>query len=183
MEIGNQKEAATIALKIVQLYPDTRPILREEILRTYAAIFDWRSGYIIVLLSGTALAFIIFAWDKATGLSAEEKIEIGVLKALGWDTSDVLLMKFWEGTVISLTSFLLGVIAGYVHVFFASAPLFAHALKGWAILYPAFKLTPAVNAFQIGILFFFTVVPYALITIIPAWRMAITEPDAAMRQI
>ena len=92
-------------------------------------------------------------------------------------------MKFWEGTVISLTSFLLGVIAGYVHVFFASAPLFAHALKGWAILYPAFKLTPAVNAFQIGILFFFTVVPYALITIIPAWRMAVTEPDAAMRQI
>jgi len=183
LEIGNQKESATIALKIVQLYPDTRPILREEILRTYAAIFDWRSGYIIVLLSGTALAFIIFAWDKATGLSAEEKIEIGVLKALGWDTSDVLLMKFWEGTVISLTSFLLGVIAGYVHVFFASAPLFAHALKGWAILYPAFKLTPAVNAFQIGILFFFTVVPYALITIIPAWRMAITEPDAAMRQI
>ena len=81
LEIGNQKEAATIALKIVQLYPDTRPILREEILRTYAAIFDWRSGYIIVLLSGTALAFIIFAWDKATGLSAEEKIEIGVLKA------------------------------------------------------------------------------------------------------
>ena len=183
VEIGNQKEAATIALKMVQLYPDTRPILRDEIKRTYAAIFDWRSGYIIVLLSGSVLAFIIFAWDKATGLSAEEKIEIGILKALGWETSDVLLMKFWEGTVISLTSFLLGVIAGYSHVFFASAPLFAHALKGWSVLYPAFKLTPAVNAYQIAILFFFTVVPYAIITIIPAWRMSVTEPDAVMRQI
>jgi ABC-type lipoprotein release transport system permease subunit len=183
IEIGNQKEAATIALKMVQLFPDTRPILKDEILRTYAAIFDWRSGYIIVLLSGTALAFIIFAWDKATGLSAEEKIETGVLKALGWDTADVLIMKFWEGTVISLTSFFLGVIAGYIHVFFASAPLFAHALKGWSVLYPLFKLNPSVNAFQIGILFFFTVVPYALITIIPAWRVAVTEPDAVMRQI
>jgi ABC-type lipoprotein release transport system permease subunit len=183
VEIGNRQEAAIIALKMVQLFPDTRPILKDEILRTYAAIFDWRSGYIIVLLSGTVLAFIIFAWDKATGLSAEEKIEIGILKAVGWDTSDVLLMKFWEGTVVSLTSFLLGVAAGYVHVFFASAPLFAHALKGWSVLYPVFKLTPTVNVFQIGTLFFFTVVPYALITIIPAWRMAVTEPDAVMRQI
>jgi len=183
IEIGNQKEAATIALKMVQLFPDTRPILKDEILRTYAAIFDWRSGYIIVLLSGTALAFIIFAWDKATGLSAEEKIEVGVLKAVGWDTADVLIMKFWEGTVISLTSFFAGVIAAYIHVFFAAAPLFAHALKGWSVLYPLFKLNPSVNAFQIGILFFFTVVPYALITIIPAWRVAVTEPDAVMRQI
>ena len=183
IEIGNQREAATIAQKIVQQLPDTRPILRDEMLRTYAAIFDWRSGYVIVLLSGAVLAFIIFAWDKATGLSAEEKIEIGILKAVGWDTSDVLFMKFWEGTMISLTSFLLGVIAGYLHVFFTSAPLFAHALKGWAVLYPVFKLTPSVNAFQIGILFFFTVVPYALITIIPAWRIAVTEPDAVMRQI
>jgi hypothetical protein len=183
IEIGNQKEAATIALKMVQLFPDTRPILKDEILRTYAAIFDWRSGYIIVLLSGTALAFIIFAWDKATGLSAEEKIEVGVLKAVGWDTADVLIMKFWEGAVISLTSFFAGVIAAYIHVFFAAAPLFAHALKGWSVLYPLFKLNPSVNAFQIGILFFFTVVPYTLITIIPAWRVAVTEPDAVMRQI
>jgi len=183
IEIGNRKEAATIALKMVQMYPDTRPILKDEILRTYAAIFDWRSGYIIVLLSGTALAFIIFAWDKATGLSAEEKIEVGVLKAVGWDTADVLIMKFWEGTVISLTSFFAGVIAAYIHVFFAAAPLFAHALKGWSVLYPLFKMNPSVNAFQIGILFFFTVVPYTLITIIPAWRVAVTEPDAVMRQI
>jgi ABC-type lipoprotein release transport system permease subunit len=46
-----------------------------------------------------------------------------------------------------------------------------------------FKLSPSVNAFQIAVLFFFTVVPYAIITIIPAWRMAVTEPDAVMRQI
>lgn len=183
IEIGNQKEAAIIALKMTQMYPDTRPILKDEILRTYAAIFDWRSGYIIVLLSGTALAFIIFAWDKATGLSAEEKIEVGVLKAVGWDTADVLIMKFWEGAVISLTSFFAGVIAAYIHVFFAAAPLFAHAMKGWSVLYPLFKLNPSINAFQIGVLFFFTVVPYALITIIPAWRVAVTEPDAVMRQI
>ena len=84
--IRNLTECPTIAEKVTTLLPDTRPVLREEIRRTYASIFDWRSGYIIILLGGAVLAFFIFAWDKATGLSAQEKAEIGILKALGWDT-------------------------------------------------------------------------------------------------
>jgi ABC-type lipoprotein release transport system permease subunit len=181
VRIRNLRECRTIAAKIVSVLPDTRIILRDDILRTYRALFDWRSGYIIVLLSGAILAFFIFSWDKATGLSAEEKTEIGILKGLGWDTSDVLIMKCWEGTVISLTAFVLGVIFAYVHVFFASATLFEHALKGWAVLYPTFKLSPTVNPYQLAILFFLTVVPYTFVTIIPIWRVSVMDPDTAMR--
>ena len=96
----------------------------------------------IFILTGALLAFIIFAWDKASGLSLEERREIGILKAIGWETSDVLLMKFWEGMVVSLSSFLMGLILAYVHVFFTSSAFFEPALKGWAVLYPQFKLTP-----------------------------------------
>ena len=181
VKVRNSRECQTIAEKITQILPDTRPILREEIQRTYSSIFDWRSGYVIVLLTGALLAFFIFAWDKATGLSSEEKKEIGILKGIGWDTADILLIKFWEGAVISLSAYLLGVILAYVHVFFASAPLFEHALKGWAILYPSFKLYPVINPFTLSVLFFLTVVPYTLISIIPTWRAAITDPDMVMR--
>ena len=66
------------------------------------------AGMMIVILLGLLLAFIIFAWDKASGLSVEERKEIGILKAIGWETSDVILMKFWEGMVVSLSSFLTG---------------------------------------------------------------------------
>jgi cell division protein FtsX len=180
--IRNLNESPTIAEKVVELLPDTRPVLREEIRRTYTSLFDWRSGYIIVLLSGAVLAFLIFAWDKATGLTAREKAEIGILKALGWDTSDILLLKFWEGLVICLTAFLGGVIAAYAHVFMASAPLFEHALKGWAILYPSFRPNPALDAFQLAVVFALTVLPYVLITIVPAWRASTIDPDAVMRQ-
>ena len=180
--IRNLNETPTIAEKVVTLLPDTRPVLREEIRRTYRSLFDWRSGYIIVLLSGAVLAFFIFAWDKATGLSAEEKAEIGILKALGWDTSDILLLKFWEGLVICLTAFAVGVTAAYLHVFFASAPLFEHALKGWAVLYPSFKLSPDVDFYQLAVAFALTVLPYVLITIVPAWRTSTMDPDAVIRQ-
>jgi len=181
VRVRNERERTVVAEKIVQALPDTRPILKEEILRTYSALFDWRSGTVVVLLWGAVLAFLIFAWDKATGLSAEERAEIGVLKGIGWDTSDVLVMKFWEGAVVSLLAFLLGVIAGYVHVFFASATLFEHALKGWAVLYPEFTLKPQVNVFQLATLFFLTVVPYTLLTIVPTWKAAVTDPDSVMR--
>ncbi len=179
--VRNPKELATVASKIVQMFPDSRPILKSEILRTYQAIFDWRGGMTVVLLASALISFIIFAWDKATGLSAEERKEIGILKSIGWSTSDVLLLKFWEGVVISLTAFLLGVVLAYGHVFFLSAPLFAQALKGWSVIYPAFRLSPVLDGYQLAVLFFLTVVPYTTATIFPCWRAATTDPDAAMR--
>ncbi len=180
--IRNPRESMTIAEKVSLSLPDTRCILREEILRTYAALFDWRGGYTIVLLVGAFLAFFIFSWDKATGLSAEERSEIGILKGLGWDTSDILMLKFWEGSVISVTAFLLGVLAAYIHTFLTSAPFFEHALKGWATLYPAFRLKPSVDAYQLAVLFSLTVLPYSFICLVPAWKWASSDPDMVMRQ-
>lgn len=181
LKVRNPKEYATIAEKIKKLLPDTRPIVRDEILRTYDAVFSWRSGLIIIIFSAAALAFVIFAWDKATGLSAEERKEIGILKAVGWETSDVLLMKFWEGLAISLTAFLLGGILGYCHIFFTSSALFAPVLKGWSTIYPSFRLVPFVNAGDLAALFFLTVVPYTVTTIVPSWRAATIDPDSVMR--
>ena len=181
LRVRNPREYATIAEKIIRMYPDTRPIVRSEIQRTYDAVFGWRSGLVIVIFSAMALAFVIFAWDKATGLSAEERREIGILKAIGWETSDILLMKFWEGTAISLTAFLAGTILAYAHVFLTSSALFAPVLKGWSTLYPTFRLTPFLDFGQVATLFFLTVVPYTITTIVPSWRAATIDPDAVMR--
>jgi ABC-type lipoprotein release transport system permease subunit len=181
LRVLNPREYATIAEKITRIFPDSRPILRSEILRTYDAVFGWRSGLVLVILCGAALAFIIFSWDKATGLSAEERREIGILKAVGWETSDVLMLKFWEGCVISLTAFLVGVALAYCHVFFLSSSLFTPVLMGWSTLYPDFKLTPYLDFGQLSTLFFLTVVPYTVSTIVPSWRSAIVDPDAVMR--
>jgi len=179
--VANPQEVHNVAAKLASRLPDSRTILREEVLRTYESIFNWREGIVLVLLSGAILAFVIFALEKASGLSADEKREIGILKAIGWETGDVLGMKFWEGALISLTAFLLGYAAAYVHVFRFSSLLFEPVLKGWSTLYPRFELTPAVDGFQIATLFFFTVFPYAVATIVPAWRAAVTDPDSVMR--
>jgi ABC-type lipoprotein release transport system permease subunit len=181
VRVRNPKELPTIALKVAEALPDTRQILRQEILRTYDAVFSWRGGILIAILSGSVLAFIIFAWDKASGPSMEERREIGILKAIGWETSDVILMKFWEGLVISLSAFLPGILLAYTHVFLSSAILFEPVLKGWAVLYPQFSITPFIEGAQVAALFFLVVVPYTVATIIPSWRAAIVDPDSVMR--
>ena len=181
VRVKNPRELSTVALKVAERFPDTRQILRDEILRTYDAVFSWRGGMMLVILCGSLLAFIILAWDKASGLSSEERREIGILKAIGWETSDVLLMKFWEGMAISLSSLLAGVVLAYAHVFFTSAALFEAALKGWSVLYPTFRVTPFIDLSQLVILFFLAVVPYTVATIIPSWRAATVDPDSVMR--
>ena len=181
LTVRNPREARTVAEKIVLALPGSRPILRAEILRTYDAVFNWREGMVFVCLGALLLAFAILAWDKAAGLSAEEKREIGILKAIGWETGDILRMKLWEGGLLSLTAFLVGYALAWWQVFHGGARLFAPVLKGWAVLYPDFRLTPAVDGQQILVLLAVTVLPYIVATLIPSWRAAIADPDAAMR--
>jgi ABC-type lipoprotein release transport system permease subunit len=181
VEVPNAREIDTVATKIQVALPDSRVISRDEILRTYDAAFDWRGGIILLVLSVCLFAFAILAWDRASGLSAEEKREIGILKAVGWETADVLLLKFWEGSAISLTAFLGGTVLAWTQVFLLGAPLFDAVLKGWSTLYPEFRPAPLVAPELLAVLFFLSVAPYAVASIIPAWRAATIDPDEVMR--
>lgn len=181
LSVANPREVRNIGLKLMEMLPDARPILREEVLRTYDAIYAWREGLLLALLSASVLAFGILAWEKSSGLSADERREIGILKAIGWDTGDIIRMKFWEGFVIAFTAFLAGYVLAYVHVFHLRFFLFEPVLKGWAVLYPRFTLTPHIDAMQLITLFIFTVVPYVVAVLVPIWRAASTDPDSVMR--
>lgn len=181
MKVRNSREVSKVLEKLAWKFPKGRVIGRDDLLRTYAAVFDWREGILLTMLCFSLLAFALFAWDKASGLSGEEKREIGILKAVGWDTRDVLAMKLWEGGLVSMAAFLLGYLAAWIHVFYFSAGFLEPVLKGWSILYPRFTLTPRVDGLQLMSLFFLTVLPYCAATLVPVWRTATMDPDTVMR--
>ena len=161
--------------------PGHRFVTRADMTRSAEALFSWREGLVLALLAGALCAFAILAFDKASGLSAEERREIGILKAIGWETSDVMALKLFEGGLVSAFAFLLGLLAAWIHVFFFSAGLFEPVLKGWSTLYPKFPLAPKVDALEIATLAFLTVVPYVAAILVPVWRTASADPDAVMR--
>ena len=181
VEVYNEKELQTAATKIKHLFHDTRPITKSELVRTYDMVFNWRSGMMLTVFSASVIAFCILAWDKATGISADEKEEIGILKAIGWDTSEVLVLKFWEGMIIALTSYLLGTIAAFLHIYMFSSAFLAPIIKGWSVLFPDFQLTPHLDPYLVFTIGFLTITPYVASTVIPAWTVAITDPDTIMR--
>jgi len=179
--VPNAREVDTVARKIQECLPDARPISREQILKTYDALFDWRSGIMIAAFAGCLAAFAIFAFDKAAGLSIEERRTVGILKAVGWEVSHILELKFWEGFCISMLCFMTGVIAAHIHVFYLGGTVFAPLLKGWSTLFPEFQLTPHAEVLLIVVVWFLSVVPYMLATIVPSWKAAVTDPDMVMR--
>jgi lipoprotein-releasing system permease protein len=181
--VSNKNEVTTVAKKITQILPGTRVVIKNQLARTYDMVYSWRSGFALIALLGCLLAFAMMVWERASGLSAEEKREIGILKATGWDTSDILIMKSWEGLGISLISFLVGIIVSYVYTFLLGAPLLKSLIVGWSVLYPPFSFTPSVSADQILVLLSLTVVPYLIATVVPSWRAAVIDPDTVIRGV
>jgi ABC-type lipoprotein release transport system permease subunit len=178
--VRNPNEIETIAKKISTALPDTRVVTRPQIEKTYKMVFSWRSGFASVCILTALTAFIIFAWDKASGLSPEERREIAILKILGWQTADILLMRFWEGLLVSILAFIAGYLGAFIHVVFFSAGFFRPVLVGWSVLIPDLTLVPDVTLSDMLLVLSFSVLPYLAATVIPAWRSSIISPDAAM---
>ncbi len=180
--VANPREVSTVAGKIAQKLPDCRVVTRTDIINTYHALFNWRSGFMALIFASALISFAIFAWDRATGLSAEERRETGILKAIGWETSDIMLMKFGEGATIALISFLGGCILAWVHIHYFWGSFFGAFLKGWSTIYPYFRLSPVLDFYQMAVLFMLTVPLYITAILIPSWRAASMDPDTVMRE-
>ncbi|MEZ5768739.1 MAG: ABC transporter permease [Paracoccaceae bacterium] len=178
--IRNPLEIATIVEKASRLMPEARFVTRDEIARTYEKLFSWREGLMVALWRLCA-GFRDFRRREGKRAVGGGGTEIGVLKAIGWDTRDVISMKLWEGALVSLGAFLIGTLAAYLHVFVFGAGLIAPVLKGWSVIYPDFRLAPVIDGMQLSTLFLLTVLPYTAAVLVPIWRAASADPDQVMR--
>lgn len=179
--VANPNEISTIAKKIADRLPDTRVLTRPQIQKTYQVVFGWRSGFASICLLTALAAFVILAWDKASGLSAEEKREIGILKILGWQTSDILVLRFWESLAVAGLAFLLGCTAAFGHVLYLDGSLFKPIMVGWSVINPSLELLPVFAFADLLLIFTISVLPFMAATVIPAWHCSTVPPDAAIK--
>lgn len=176
VRVNNPVEAANIGKKIDLLFPDLRVVAKHQLVATYEALFGWRGGLVMYGGLFALLAFLVLAWERASGYSREDRLELGILKACGWQIDEVLRLKMVEGLLISFTATALGIILAWLHVFFADAYLIKPLLAGWSVLYPSFHLSPHLEGSSLLFIMMLSVVPYMIATLIPAWKSAITDP-------
>jgi len=180
IEAGNPAEIDTISEKIGTRLDNVRVITRERIAKTYRAVFGWRSGFGIACLSGALAAFFILAWDRAAGLTPEQKKEVAVLKVVGWQTEDVITLRFWESILISSLAFGVGYLAAWIHLLAFDGALFRPVMLGWSVLKPPVNLVPVFSFSDLLIIFSLSVLPYLAATVIPAWHSASVRPDSVI---
>jgi len=179
--VANPEEINTVKEKILSLYPNTRVITNHDLKVSYQNIFDYKSGIFLALFTIAIFTFFMIVFDKATGVTSNEKKEIGILKSLGWSIDDILKEKFYESFIISFLAYLAGVCLALFFVYILQAPLLKEIFMGYSQLKPPFKL-PFILDFQTLFLVFFLSVPiYVLSTIIPSWKIATLDAWEVIR--
>jgi len=181
VRVANHNEIATIASKIKLLYPDSRVVTKDDLKISYQNIFDYKSGIFLALFVISLFTFFIIIYDKASGLSSEQKREIGILKAIGWRVDDILREKFYEGFIVSFFSYILGIIAAFAFVYILKAPLLQNIFTGYSQLKTSFNLPFVLDIQTLALIFFLSVPIYIAAIIIPSWRSATLEADEVIR--
>lgn len=181
VDLGNPQEARIVAATIVDVLPGTRVIERDLLARIYHLAYGRRAGLVLGATIPALLALFVLAWDRASGVGPDERREIAILKAIGWSTSDVLWAKLFESLLVGAAATALGLLLAYAWVFWLGAPGLRPALVGWSVLYPKSKLTPAVDVAQLVGITLAVLGPFALLSVVPAWRAASADPVESMR--
>ena len=181
VKVPNPKEVDTVASKIKLIYPDTRVITSTDLKVSYQNIFDYKSGVFLALFVVALFTFFMIIYDKASGLSSEEKKEIGILKAIGWRVDDILKEKFYEAFIISFLAYLLGVLIAFGFVYLLQAPLLREIFVGYSQLKTSFELPFVFEVQTLFLVFFLSVPIYIGATIIPSWRASTLEVDEVIR--
>ncbi|MEN4052414.1 FtsX-like permease family protein [Sulfurimonas sp. NWX79] len=182
LSVANKNELEFISSKIRLLLPNAKVTSKDDLLLEYEKLFDYDSGVFLSLFVIALFTFFIIIYDKANGLSSEEKREIGILKAIGWCVEDVLHAKFYEATLLSFFSFTLGLGIAFVYVFVFKAPLLGAIFTHENMLeIHNFQLNIHIELSYILLIFLLSVPVYIAATLIPSWRVATLDADEVMR--
>jgi ABC-type lipoprotein release transport system permease subunit len=181
VKIKNHQEIETIKQKIQQLYPNLRIITNDDLKVNYKKLFDYKNGIYLALFTIILFTFFMIVYDKSSGLNAQEKQEIGILKALGWKVDDILKEKFYESFIISMFAYVLGICMAYFFVFILNAPYLKYIFIGFSGYEFRFDLNFIFDMQTLVIVFLLTIPIYISATIIPSWKVAILDTDEATR--
>ncbi len=161
--------------------PDVRVVTKEILVNAQEATYGARSGYFSLLWFVILIAVAIIAFHQTVVVGHESKFEIGLLKSLGFSTSDVIQIRLIEGLILGTIAVTAGIIFGVFYDVVLGAPVLRDFMLGWANLYPGFPVPVYVSAKTVVFTLAIGILPLLFATVIPSWLNATVDPDISMR--
>ena len=124
---------------------------------------------------------VLVAWNQASTVGQDSRREVGILKTLGFGTSDIMEIRLIEAVALGFISASIGVFLAIVYDSYLGAPFLREFMLGWSATLPAFRLPLEISFGRMLTLYAVAVFPLLLGSLVPAWLSAITEPDTVLR--
>lgn len=141
-----------------------------------ARLAGWRSVLLVPALLALALLTLAIARVQLGG-----RREIGLLKALGWTSAEVLRLHVFRALVIGLPALALGWALAYGLVFVSGARWAGTLLLGWSGRAPFLVLDAGgavLTLLEVGGV---VLAPWLVAVVLPALRSVTTDPEQWLR--
>lgn len=163
----------------------TTPPLRVQdkslVKRYFSKGYNYRAGVFTALYTvAFALAIPALLVTSGFGLT-ERKKEIGIYKATGWQTSDILEMVALENLLISLTAAPVAIILSFMWLKLFNGAFIAQFFIAELGLFSRFPVPSRFVPLPIILSFFFAVILTMVGSSYSTWRTAIVPPSEAIR--
>jgi len=161
--------------------PNVRVLTKDVLLKAQETTYGARSGFFSVVWYIILIAVALIAFNQTVVVGHESKFEVGLLKALGFSTSDIIKVRLIESAILGTLAGSIGLTLGIVYDAVLNAPVLRDFMLGWAVLYPTFTVPVYISAQTVLLAYAITIVPILFATVIPSWLNATVDPDIAMR--
>ena len=180
--VSNKEELDTVYAKLIISHFDARIIQKEDILKYYKNLFNYKGGVFLVLYLIVILLFLLIIYQRYSMIKNSDIKEIAILRSLGWKISEIINFKLFESAIVAITAYLFGVILAFLYVFIFDAPLLKQVFLGYSNLSSAaIKFTPNIDYANLTLVFFLFVIPFLLAILIPLWKLSTVEPSELLR--
>ena len=174
------QNADLVAWEITRRFKNTRVLTSKALTDLVKEAFGRRGGTFQAMWLMLLTTVLLLVWAQSAHISVDVSKEIGILKAVGWQTGEIIEMRMTESMILGLTGTVIGILTGFIYALMGTPGISGYCL-GCASIYPKFPVPVHCDFQSLVLLFVLGVFPLMGVSAIPAWLAGIIDPDEAMR--
>ncbi len=171
----------SVALAIETTIVGARVLTNAGIQTACLKTYGTRAGIVAIIWAFLMLSSVLLVLFVASVTSEETRREVGILKALGFSTPDVLEIRLIESLTLALVGASMGLSAAIIFDYVLCAPFIANYLLGWSMPLLNGGIPLSIEPWTIIMVYAVATVSILVATVIPAWRNSMLEPEEVLR--